>query len=51
MVVYYGKMVEECGLDGVVCLVYEIKVIYEVVWLLFLIVMFGICIVSDVFDD
>lgn len=28
MVVYYSKLVEESGFDGVVCFVYEVKVIY-----------------------
>lgn len=50
-VVHYGKMAEECGLDGVVCSVHETKAIYEAVRPSFLTVTPGIRTASDTADD
>ncbi|CDG25788.1 MULTISPECIES: orotidine-5'-phosphate decarboxylase [Bacillus amyloliquefaciens group] len=50
-VVHYGKMAEECGLDGVVCSVHETKAIYEAVRPSFLTVTPGIRTASDAADD
>lgn len=51
VVVYYVKLMKESGFDGVVCLIFEVLKLCEVCGNEFVIVILGICFVSDDVND